>query len=308
MVTLVFTMLLFGSSFFGAPNSLLLESSTQEDVGWQTIGQVTVFGQSDIDSRKLAPVTVPIRFPETNVVTFDPNAPHVVDGEWKIQLNEWGNLMRRYKGNGGWDEFRQLYEEAQKKIESGRSKTWRVKCVIFRRTDVLYERKDGVFEPQRGIISDQDLIFCLETFARFKALVDAFTRGAVKVELVVSVEEEPIAGNYKGDEVWSFHPFDAGDNYLRGRFNFGDFDSILYMHHPGQTRSYSFGGALGRTNHATQAYVILSNGREQGPRIGHTEAMLHEWFHQVEDTYSVWGYGGWEGAQLPNLHAAEQNG
>lgn len=308
MVTLVFTMLLFGSSFFGAPNSLLLESSTQEDVGWQTIGQVTVFGQSDIDSRKLAPVTVPIRFPETNVVTFDPNAPHVVDGEWKIQLNEWGNLMRRYKGNGGWNEFRQLYEEAQKEIESGRSKTWRVKCVIFRRTDVLYERKDGVFEPQRGIISDQDLIFCLETFARFKALVEAFTRGAVKVELVVSVEEEPIAGSYKGDEVWSFHPFDAGDNYLRGRFNFGDFDSILYMHHPGQTRSYSFGGALGRTNHATQAYVILSNGREQGPRIGHTEAMLHEWFHQVEDTYSVWGYGGWEGAQLPNLHAAEQNG
>jgi len=276
--------------------------------GWVTLGEITVFGQTDPDGRKLPPKKVPIRFPENFLPTPDETTPHLKSESINLLLNEWGNIGRAYRGEGGWEEFKTLYREAQKRIQEGKANVWKCKAVIFRRTDVLYRREDGVLEPQRNYVSETDLNFCLETFARFKALVEAFTKGALEMQLTVSVEEEPITGYYERDQVWTLDPREAGYEYLRGRFNFGDFDCILYMFHPGTTRSFSFGGTAGRTNNATQAYVILSNGREFGKRIGHSEAMLHEWYHQIEDTYFHYGFGGREWSWLPWLHSASQNG
>lgn len=275
---------------------------------WMTLGQITVFGQTDSDSRKLPARQIDIKFPVDTLPPMDPDKPHIDWNGWSIELNEWGNLGRLYKGKGGWDEFKTLYTDAEKRIAEGKANVWKVKAVIFRRTDVLYQGADSVFQRQYAEMSDADVQFCLETFARFEAAVEAFTGGAVDIQLTASVEDEPVLGSYAKDEVWSFHPFDAGENYLRGRFNRGDFDSILYMYHPATTRSYSFGGTIGRTNNATQSYVILSNGRELGTRIGHTEAMVHEWYHQIEDTYGKYGYGGWDYSWLPALHSAEVNG
>lgn len=275
---------------------------------WVTLGEITVFGQTDPDGRKLPPRKVPIRFPENFLPFTDDAKPHIKADGYNLLLNEWGNIGRAYRDKGGWEEFKTLYREAQKRIQEGKANVWKCKAVVFRRTDVLYKREDGVLEPQRNYVSETDLNFCLETFARFKALVEAFTRGAVEMQLTVSIEEEPITGYYERDQVWTLDPREAGYEYLRGRFNFGDFDCILYMFHPGTTRSFSFGGTAGRTNNATQAYVILSNGREFGKRIGHSEAMLHEWYHQIEDTYYHYGFGGREWSWLPWLHNASQNG
>ncbi|MCH8274762.1 MAG: HEAT repeat domain-containing protein [Armatimonadetes bacterium] len=281
--------------------------TTEDD--WITIGEITVFGQTDPDGRHREGETVSIRFPKAGAAPLpDDEQPHVRWGEWKIQLNEWGNLMRAYRGTGGWDEFRQLYQEAQERIQEGGSNVWKCKAVIFRRIDVVYKRSDGVLEPQRSYMNNPDLKFCLETFARYEALVEAFSGGALDVQLTVSVEEEPVSGQYEGGGVWSLDPRDAGRRFLRGRFNTGDFDCVLFMFHPGPTRSFSFGGTAGRSNRAPGAYVILSNGRERGVRIGHTEGMLHEWYHEVEGTYSIFGYGGYEYSWLPHLHAATQNG
>lgn len=279
-----------------------------QDFNWVDLGEITVFGHTDPDGKMLPARKVPIRFPEQFLPLVSEESPYLEHGDWKIVINQWGNLGRAYKNSGGLTEFKELWENAQKRISEGKSNTWKCKAVVFRRTDVLYQDEDGVLIPQRAYISDRELDFCLQTFARFKALVEAFTEGAVELQLTVSVEEEPIRGFYKNDEVWTLNPWTAGSDYLEGRFNYGDFDCLIYMFHPGETRSFSFGGAGGRTNNTTQAYVILTNGREGGARIGHTEAMLHEWFHQVEDTYFRYGYGGYEYSGLPYLHSAEQNG
>ncbi|KAA0228503.1 HEAT repeat domain-containing protein [Fimbriimonadia bacterium ATM] len=275
---------------------------------WISIGKKTFFGYRDIYGKQIPAQEVDIKFPSKAPVTFSSDVPAIEWGGWKIQLNEFGNLGRAFRGAGGWDEFRTLYETAQQRIASGKTNVWKVRAAIFRRTEVEYLRADGVMEIQAGYINNPEVLFCLETFARYEALVEAFTQGAVDVQIDATLEEEPIYGRYSATDTWTYDPWTAGHEFFTNRFNRGDYDAILYFFHPGATRSYSFGGTGGRTNNATQSYVILSNGREGGLRIGHTEAMLHEWFHQIEDTYRIWGYGDWEYAWPPNLHAAEVNG
>lgn len=281
--------------------------ASQEDE-WITLGERTFFGQTDPDARQMPERTVPIRFPRVSPVPVSSSQPYVEWNGWRVLLNEWGNPERLVRGDGGWAEFRSLYEEAQQRIAEGHSRAWKVKAVLFLRLNVAFTDVDGVVSHQRTVMTAPEIQFALETFARFEAVVEAFTRGALDVQITASIEEEPVRGAYKAGEVWALDPRDAGEEYLRGRFNPGDFDSILYMYLPGPIDSFSFGGTAGRTNNATQAFVILSSGREGGVRIGHTEAMVHEWFHQVEDTYGRWGYGGYPNAALPNLHSAEQNG
>jgi HEAT repeat protein len=275
---------------------------------WVTLGEKTFFGQTDPDARQVPERVVPIRIPRESPAPVPPSQPYVEWNGWRVLLNQWGNPERLVRGEGGWAEFRSLYEEAQRHIAEGRARTWKVKAVLFLRLDVEFTDVDGVVSHQRTVMTAPEIQFALETFARFEAVVEAFTRGAVDIQITASLEEEPVRGSYKAGEVWALDPRVAGEEYLRGRFNPGDFDSILYMYLPGPVDSFSFGGTAGRTNNATQAFVILSSGREGGVRIGHTEAMVHEWFHQVEDTYGRWGYGGYPNAALPNLHSAEQNG
>jgi len=282
-------------------------SMPQEDE-WVTLGEKTFFGQVDPDARQVPERVVPIRFPRESPVPVSSSQPYVEWNGWRVLLNEWGNPERLVRGSGGWEEFRALYEEAQQRIAAGRARVWKVKAVLFLRLNVTFTDVDGVASQQRTVMAAPEIQFALETFARFEAAVEAFTRGAVDIQITASLEEEPVRGAYRAGEVWALDPRVAGEEYLRGRFNPGDFDSILYMYLPGPIDSFSFGGTAGRTNNATQSFVIVSSGREGGVRIGHTEAMVHEWFHQVEDTYSRWGYGGYPNAALPHLHSAEQNG
>jgi HEAT repeat protein len=282
--------------------------SAQEDPNWIKIGETTAFGQTDPDARKLEPRIVPIYFPRQAIPPPDPNRPYLVFGDRRFELNEWGNIGRAYEGAGGFDDFKRRYDRAQARIRDGKAKVWRVRGQVFRRIDVERRSKDGVLESQRGYVNLQEIIFALQSFGRFEAMAEAFTEGAIDIQIVYGVEEEPVFGSYTEGEVWSFHPMDAGRDYLRGRINYGDYDSILYVYHPGRIDSYSFGGTIGRTNNATQAYVLISDGREQGERIGHAEAMLHEWYHQIETTYWTWGYAARPDAALPHLHAAEANG
>lgn len=281
---------------------------TSQGDEWITLGEKTFFGQVDPDARQVPERVVPIRFPGESLVPVPPSQPYVEWNGWRVLLNEWGNPERLVRADGGWQEFRILYEEAQRRIAEGRARVWKVKAVLFLRTNVALTDVDGVVSQQRTVMAAPEIQFALETFARFEAVVEAFTRGALDIQITASLEEEPIRGAYKAGEVWAFDPRVAGEEYLRGRFNPGDFDSILYMYLPGPIDSFSFGGTAGRTNNATQSFVIVSSGREGGTRIGHTEAMVHEWFHQIEDTYGRWGYGGYPNAALPHLHSAEQNG
>lgn len=296
------------ATVLAAANISVFYQAPFDDQNWFSLGETIAFGQRDFDGRRFQEMRVPIRFPKQLIPTPTDFDPHIRWDRFKIQINEWGNIGRLYEATGGWDEFRERWERAQDRIAQGESTEWRIRAQIFRRTDVLYTGKDNVVVPQRGYISLQDIQFITQTFARFEALVEAFTDGAVDVILTYGVEEEPIFGSYKDDELWSFHPFDAAENYLRCRFNYSDYDAVLYFYHPGMTNSYSFGGTIGRANNATLSYVILANGREKGTRIGHTEALIHEWLHQIENTWSRFGYGAIDGAALPNLHAAEQNG
>ncbi len=267
------------------------------DVEWKTFGTMRL-GEAD----------VPIRFPADAVVPVNAQGPRFGHGGWTYEINQWGNLGRAYLGRGGWDEFAKEYETAMEHIRTGTPNVWRAKCTVFTTLDLLYEDADGVLHRQWVKMDPEDLDLCRETFARWKTLVEVFSGGNLKVEIDFNIEDQPVRGQYRGNESWSFDPRVAGEVYYRGLINRGDFDCILFFWYPGPSTAFSFGGTAGRTNGATQAYVLLSHGRELGPRIGHTEAMLHEWYHQIEGTYGLWGYGGPEYSWLPHLHSAEQNG
>lgn len=267
------------------------------DVEWKTFGTM-----------RLGDADVPVRFPADALVPVNVDGPHFQHDGRTYEINRWGNLGRSYLGRGGWDEFSKEYETAMERIRNGSPNVWRAKCTIFTTLDLLYEDADGVLHRQWVKMDPEDLDLCRETFARWKTLVEVFSGGNLKVEVDFNIEDQPVRGHYRGNESWSFDPRVAGEVYYRGLTNRGDFDCILFFWYPGPSTAFSFGGTAGRTNGATQAYVLLSHGRELGPRIGHTEAMLHEWYHQIEGTYGLWGYGGPEYSWLPHLHSAEQNG
>lgn len=268
--------------------SLAQPVTSQDD--WVTFGEIKAFGQTDPDGRREAERAVPIRFPKEFGHQVDMSVPGFAYDGGQVLLNKWGNLGHVHWGAGGWVELKELYTKAQAKIAAGSAHPWKVKAIIFVRTDMLHRDEHGVLVPEDSFLTDPEITLVLESFARMEAFVEAASGGAVDIQTSFSIEQDPYVDFY--DEVLPFGmPTKLSDAYYAARFNRGDYDSVITVISAAEASVAKMGVTEGRTNGATQSRILFANGAEHGVRMGHTEELVRQLLEQLRMTAGKWGYG-----------------
>ena len=261
-------------------------AKVQDD--WVVLGEVPVFGQTDPDGRKEPVRNVQLKFPAS--VTSPPEITEAFDyAGGRVALNNWGNFDHIYWGQGGWQEFRAMRERALANIAAGKAVPWKVKAILFTRTDLLKTDKNGVLTAHDSVMFDDDITLVLESFVRMEALVEAFSEGAVDLKIDYSIERDPITAEYANQPfVWNEQLASLG--FYQARFNYGDYDSVLSTFAAADA-DVLYGGQGMYSNGASHKVVLYSNGAERAGEINHTERLLTKFYETVRTAAIEHGYG-----------------
>ena len=76
-----------------------------------------------------------------------------------------------------------LREKALQNIAAGKAVPWKMRVYILTRTDLLKKDRHGVYAIQDDVMFDRDINLILESFVRMEAFVEAYTLGAVDVQI-----------------------------------------------------------------------------------------------------------------------------
>lgn len=285
--------------------SLAQPASAQDN--WITFGEIKAFGQTDPDGRHRAERSVTIKFPSEFGQPVDATLPGFEYDGGRVLLNKWGNLGRVHWGSGGWAELKELYTKALERIASGQAHPWKVKAIIFTRSDLLHRDEHGVLVPEDSFLTDEEITLVLESFARFEAFIEAASGGAVDIQTSFSLEDEPYAETYESDLDFAM-PSRLAEEYYSARLNRGDFDSVITVLTAAEASVPKMGVTEGRVSGATQSRILFANGAEQGTRIAHTEELVRQFLAQVRLTAGEWGYGKEYDLLLPGVADAAAAG
>jgi len=285
--------------------SLAPPAGTQDD--WVTFGEIKALGQTDSDGRHETGRTVAIKFPKEFGQPIDSTLPGFAYDGGRVLLNKWGNLDRVYWGSGGWAELKDLYAKAQERIAAGSAHVWKVKAIVFTRTDLLHRDEHGVLVPQDSFLTEPEITLVLESFARFEAFVEAASGGAVDIQTSFSLEHDPYTKAY--DTAVDFaKPSELADRFYSARVNRGEFDSIMCVLTAAEAQIARGGVTDGWTNGTTQSRILFANGAEEGTRMRHTEELVRQFLEQVRATAAKWGYGVGYAPMLPEVDEGRASG
>ncbi|MEO7454579.1 MAG: hypothetical protein ABIV13_07440 [Fimbriimonadales bacterium] len=288
----------------GAPQ--IEPAITQDD--WTVLGEVQVFGQTDPDGRKEPARTIQLKFPKNTAQPVDFDGPGFDYKGGKVLINEWGNLGRLHWAADGWAEVRALREKAMQNITAGNSVPWKVRAYIMTRTDLLRKDKNGVWLIEDDTMLDEDITLILESFVRMEALVEAFSGGAVDVQIDYALESATIHREYE-NVAMTWVPEVAAREFYEARFNTGDYDSVMAVYSLAESDTADAGWTRGKTNGAVGSTVLYSNGRERDNNLWHTQQLVSEFLEGVRISAYDWGYGNAEYATLiPPVAAGPENG
>src|SRR5688572_24761188 len=278
----------------GAPQ---IEPATVQD-DWMVLGEVQVFGQTDPDGRTEPARTVQLKFPKNVAEPANFDGPAFDYKGGKVLLNEWGNLGRVHWAGDGWAEVRALREKAQQAIAAGSAVPWKVKAILMTRSDFLQKDPNGVLVIQDNVMLDEEVTLLLESFVRMEALVEAYSGGAVDVQVDYSIERDPIVNEYETPQV-SWSPELAEFYFYRARYNRGDYDSVISAYTGAEADIRNPSVTRGKSNGAVQSTVLFSNGREGHGNLWHTEQLLRQFLEGVRVSAFDWGYGAEYATLLP---------
>ena len=139
-------------------------------------------GTVDVGGRQIM-VTVPAeRGP------FTDSTPNVAADGWKFQLLPDGSTGVRYRSDGGWGEVADAYPAAAKNAAAAAE--YRIRVFLLTNTTLLEHGRDGLWRERTGSMTavEQDEVF--SALARFKALAEAATNGAVRITFDVTVDDD----------------------------------------------------------------------------------------------------------------------
>src|SRR5688500_1674816 len=190
----------------GAPQGV---PAVQDD--WMVLGEVQVFGQSDPDGRREPARTIQVKFPSASA-SVELDRPGFDYKGGKVLLNEWGNLSGVHWAADRWSEVRSLRDKALQNIAAGNSVPWKIRAYILTRSDLLRQDKSGVFVIQDDVLFEPDITLILESFVRMEALVEAYTEGAVDVQIDYAIERVPFTEEYR-DATITFTPEEASFDF-----------------------------------------------------------------------------------------------
>jgi len=175
------------------------------------------FGQADPPdlSLTLAGKSVQVKLPQGPEA---PAAGEVIAWQgWNYRVGKRGEVFGRYKGNGSWDEVRQLWGAAKEKVKSG--VPWKVKVYVLTRT------VDAPSGPLRGRynLDSAGQAEALRQIGLFKILAESYTGGAYRIELNVEVVNDAVStlpkefiaanlnsGDFQAEDKVDRGPFDSG--------------------------------------------------------------------------------------------------
>lgn len=174
---------------------------------------------------------------------IQPGTPSLEVGEFKWETDR-GGLGRRYLVDGGWQDVASLYA----KLDANRTApVWHVRAIVHTRAALI--DRAGTVSQRRSSLERRQLNELADALARFKALVEVETRGAVKVEIQASLDEDlllydltregvldtgaggrvlPSVGEHLlADATWLVNddPFDTDDKVYRGPY-----ESVFVFH------------------------------------------------------------------------------
>lgn len=230
-----------------------------------------------------------------------PQIPALSWGDWKVEVNEYGNFRRVFL-DSGWDNIDAL---EKKVIASGvKPNIW--KAVLLLPADLSAEWKDpeGNTHSTRDTLSVEEMQFIREEYRKFERLVYVCSGGNLKLESRVIVLDDPVRITSEKD---FFFPPPFKDELLKlPDWKPEETDSVVCIFPPGEMPLDAYGrswGDLHGENCAGNANIgfVRQRLREGGDL---SVVMQHEWLHQAECVMFVHlGYKG-----LPHLHNAGANG
>ncbi len=146
-----------------------------------------------IATMTLAGREVQVRLPEHGGEVPD-SEPYIPLDGWNYFLNHLGAPNLKARDHGGWSSVATLYGEAKAKW-TDKTPTWRVKVILFTRSDILDKTSDGLLRQRRSILNRREVDNTLQEVGRFVVAADAACLGETKVTADVEIDEDPLMGN-----------------------------------------------------------------------------------------------------------------
>ncbi|MEX2243570.1 MAG: hypothetical protein WD716_06950 [Fimbriimonadaceae bacterium] len=139
-------------------------------------------GTVDVGGRQVM-VTVPAeRGP------FTVSTPNIAADGWKFQLLPDGSAGVRYRSDGGWGEVADSYLAAA--VSAAAATEYRIKVFLLTNTMLLELGRDGVWRSRTGSMTAVEQGEVFAALARFKALAETATNGAVRLTFDVTVDDD----------------------------------------------------------------------------------------------------------------------
>ncbi|MBX7133674.1 MAG: HEAT repeat domain-containing protein [Fimbriimonadaceae bacterium] len=191
-----------------------------------------------VGTLKLAGRDIGVKLPKPTSPLSDPSA---IEFEgWRYTFNPDGSLRSRFLVDGAGGDLAALWTQANTRITGDpKIPTWRVRAFLVTRAEIVEKSRDGLYRPRRGTLEPSQVTRGLEALARFKAMAEAATGGAVQMKIDASIDDDPIRATVAGPgEVF-------GPEWLRERFRVhvnqsafeaddkvyrGPFDSVVVIH------------------------------------------------------------------------------
>lgn len=168
--------------------------------------------------------------------------------------------------------------------DPSQANVWHVYAALFRTLDFTWKNKQGEETHVHIECTNQELDLLKEGLRSFGDLVFEYSRGALRLELVVDVIDEPLT-RLSGEESFWIGPWDVKE-HIGERCAPGRFDSVFAyakLSDGGQQKvpaamfGGTYGGDLGPGGAGWTGIMWYP-----GWMKGDGEVELHEWLHQVD--------------------------
>ncbi len=227
--------------------------------------------------------------------------PSVAWGDYRVEVNEQGNLGRIYLQRG-YGEFDAMLRRAE--ASGVQPNVWKVALLLVPTFDVTWKDHRGEEHRTVATLTPEQMEHARECFRTLSQYATAYTGGHLKFATTEFVFPEPVVLVTGPNQKGFFFPPPLKEQMIESFPDWRpeEFDSVVCIFPPGDMPTDAFGRSWGqlhgplKAGNANIAYVA-----ERIAAGGHFSiVMQHEWLHQAESVMTQnLGYLG-----LPNLHDA----
>jgi HEAT repeat protein len=191
---------------------------------------VLAFGQITLGESQILGRTIAVEAPDAPGPIAE-GTPHVEIGGWRYVLGPDGRLGHPHRIDGGWRDVGALHRSAEGRVPVA---TWKSRVFLLSRCEVTEKGADGVLRMRRSSLERVQIDAIAGQLALFQAMTRAFTGGALRMELTISIDadharefiddpgDQPFGEAFVRRDLrprWNLFPFASEDREERGPFH-----------------------------------------------------------------------------------------